>query len=235
MKKGDIRRTQIMDAAEKLFFDRGYDGTSVQDILDALHMSKGGFYHYFDAKDSVLRAVSERRAKARFDRLTGELYGVRRSPVEKLNLLLAMANLFEGEETPFAALLLKLCYRDGDAAMNAHRRRVLIDRLQPMVNDVIAEGVADGSFHSRHPMEIGRVLLLLACDVNDECCTLLAQQPENPDVMLRMLELLNTWRESVERLVGAPFGTVILFDVGRLVSAWQAAAALLMEQEATTI
>ena len=33
-------------------------------------------------------------------------------------------------ETPFAALLLKLCYRDGDAAMNAHRRRVLIDRLQ---------------------------------------------------------------------------------------------------------
>ena len=235
MKKGDIRRTQIMDAAEKLFFDRGYDGTSVQDILDALHMSKGGFYHYFDAKDSVLRAVSERRAKARFDRLTGELYGVRRSPVEKLNLLLAMANLFEGEETPFAALLLKLCYRDGDAAMNAHRRRVLIDRLQPMVNDVIAEGVADGSFHTRHPMEIGRVLLLLACDVNDECCTLLARQPENPDVMLRMLELLNTWRESIEKLAGAPFGTVILFDVGRLVSAWQAAAALLVEQEAMTV
>ena len=57
MKKGDIKRVQILDAAEKLFYERGYDRTSVQDILTSLNMSKGGFYHYFDAKDSVLRAV----------------------------------------------------------------------------------------------------------------------------------------------------------------------------------
>lgn len=232
MKKGDIRRTQIMDAAEKLFFEQGYDRTSVQDILDALGMSKGGFYHYFDAKDSVLRAVSERRSQARFDRLAAELRSTRRSPVEKLNLVLGMANLFEAEETAFAALLLKLCYRDGDAAMNAHRRRVLVDRLLPMLDEVIAEGVADGNFHTRHPMELGRLLLLLACDVNDEVGTLLAREPENPDVMLKMLELLNTWRESVEKLSGAPYGTVVLFEVGRMVSAWQSAAALLAEQEA---
>ena len=75
MKKGDVKRTQILDTAEKLFFERGYDRTSVQDILDELHLSKGGFYHYFDAKDSVLRAVSERRAQDRFDRLTGEAKG----------------------------------------------------------------------------------------------------------------------------------------------------------------
>ena len=232
MKKGDIRRTQILDAAEKLFFERGYDRTSVQDILDALQMSKGGFYHYFDAKDSVLQAVSERRAQARFDKLNAELHGSRRTPVEKLNLILGMTNLFEAEETPFASLLLKLCYRDGDASMNAHRRRVLIDRLLPMLNDVIAEGVDDGSFHTRHPMEIGRVLMLLACDVNDEVCAMLAEQPDNPDVMIRMLELLNTCRESVEKLVGAPYGTVVLFEIGRLMAAWQTAAALLVEQEA---
>ena len=230
MKKGDIKRAQILDAAEKLFFERGYDRTSVQDILDALQMSKGGFYHYFDAKDSVLRAVSERRAQARFDRLNEELYGVRRGPVERLNLLLGMANLFEAEDAPFAALLLKLCYRDKDAAMCAHRRRVLIDRLLPLVNDVVAEGIADGSFHTRRPLEIGRLLLLLACDVDDEVCNLRADQPDNPDVMLKMLELLNTWREGAEKLIGAPYGTIVLFEVGKLVSAWQEAAAILMEQ-----
>ena len=165
MKKGDIKRVQILDTAEKLFFEQGYDRTSVQDILNALQMSKGGVYHYFDAKDSVLRAVSERRAQSRFDQLNAAIYGSRRSPVEKLNMILAMANLFEAEQVPFAALMLKLCYVDRDAAMNAHRRRVLVDRLLPTLNDVIAEGVADGSFHTRHPMEIGRLLLLLACDV----------------------------------------------------------------------
>ena len=233
MKKGDIRRVQILDAAEKLFFEQGYDRTSAQDIRGALQMSKGGFYHYFDAKDSVLRAVSERRAQGRFDQLNAAVYGSRRSPVEKLNMVLAMANLFEAEETPFAALMLKLCYRDKDASMNAHRRRVLVDRLLPTLNDVIAEGVADGSFHTRRPMEIGRLLLLMACDVNDEVCGMLADNPDNPDVMLPMIELLNTWREGVEKLVGAPYGTVVLFEAGKLIDDWQAAAALLDKEEKT--
>ena len=135
MKKGDIKRVQILDTAEKLFFEQGYDRTSVQDILNALQMSKGGFYHYFDAKDSVLRAVSERRAQSRFDQLNAAIYGSRRSPVEKLNMILAMANLFEAEQVPFAALMLKLCYVDKDATMNAHRRRVLVDRLLPTLDD----------------------------------------------------------------------------------------------------
>ena len=233
MKKGEIKRVQILDTAEKLFFERGYDRTSVQDILDALQMSKGGFYHYFDAKDSVLWAVSERRAQGRFDQLNATLRDARLGPVEKLNLLLGMTNLFQAEEAPFAALMLKLCYRDKDATMCAHRRRVLVDGLLPMLNDVIAEGMADGSFHTRHPLEIGRLLLLLACDVNDESCNLLADNPDNPDVMIRMLELLNTWRESVERLAGAPYGTVVLFEVGQLVGAWQAAAAILNEEDRT--
>lgn len=229
MKKGDLKRAQILDAAEKLFFDKGYDRTSVQDILDALGMSKGGFYHYFDSKESVLRAVSERRAEGRFDRLTAELYGMRRSPIDRLNLLLGMVNLFETEELRFAALMLRLCYVEGDASMREHHRRILLDRLAPHVSDVIAEGVADGSFHVRHPAEVARLLLLLALDVDEEACTLLADEPENPDVMLRMLELLNAWREAAEDLIGAPFGSVRLFDAPQVVSAWQAGAALLNE------
>jgi hypothetical protein len=179
----------------------------------------------------VLKAVSERRAQSRFDQLNAAICGSRRSPVEKLNMILAMANLFEAEEAPFAALMLKLCYRDKDASMNAHRRRILVDRLLPTLNDVIAEGVADGSFHTRHPMEIGRLLLLMACDVDDEVCGMLADNPDNPDVMLPMLEILNTWRESIEKLAGAPFGTVVLFEAGRLIDAWQAAAAILNKEE----
>lgn len=235
MRKGDIKRTQILDAAEGLFFEHGYDRTSVQDILDALNMSKGGFYHYFDAKDSVLREISERRALARFDKLGAELYGARRGPVERLSLLLSLTNLFETEDTRFAALMLKICYQDGDASLCAHRRRILVDKLTPYVMDVLGEGIADGSLHSRHPMEAARLLVLLACDVDDEACGLLAREPDNPDVMLRIIEMLNTYRESVETLAGAPYGSLELFDVSRLLRAWQAATAELKRLEEKTL
>ena len=41
--------------------------------------------------------------------------------------------------------------------------------------------------------------------------------------MLRVIELLNVYREGVELLSGAPYGTVVLFEAGALVAAWQRA------------
>lgn len=229
MKKGDLKRAQILDAAEKLFFEKGYDRTSVQDILDALGMSKGGFYHYFDTKEAVLRSVSERRAEHRFEGLSSQLYGQRRGPVERLNLLLGMANLFEVEDMRFAALMLRLCYVEGDASMRDHHRRILMDRLAPYVADVIIEGVRDGSFHVRRPAEVAKLLLMLALDANEEVCRMLAKEPDNPDAAIGMLELLNAWRDAAENLAGAPFGSIRLFDASRMVADWQSAVALMKE------
>ena len=59
MRKGDRRRWDIMLAAEKLFYEKGYEHTSVQDMLDAMDLSKGGFYHHFESKQSVMVAICE--------------------------------------------------------------------------------------------------------------------------------------------------------------------------------
>ena len=235
MKKGDLRRGQILDTAEKLFFEQGYDRTSVQDILNVLNISKGGFYHYFDAKETVLRELCERRWSDRYDRVKLELYGTRRSPIDKLNLILSFANLFEGEDSHFAALMLKICYRDGDAAIRDYRRRTLVDMLRPHLDEVISEGIEAGLMHSRQPMQVGRLLLLLACDINDEVCDMFVREPENPDRMIRMVELLNAYRESVERLSGAPYGSVTLFDAARMVNAWRTATEELNALEASGV
>ena len=69
LKKGDARRGELLAASEKLFYTKGYENTSVQDILDALELSKGGFYHYFVSKEAVLQEICEQRATARFGRL----------------------------------------------------------------------------------------------------------------------------------------------------------------------
>ena len=57
MKKGDARRGELLATAERLFYTKGYEQTSVQDILTAMHFSKGGFYHHFDSKLAVLEAI----------------------------------------------------------------------------------------------------------------------------------------------------------------------------------
>ena len=52
-------KMKIATAAWKLFSERGYDETTVEDIIEAAETSRGTFYHYFESKDDVLDAMIE--------------------------------------------------------------------------------------------------------------------------------------------------------------------------------
>lgn len=51
-------RGKIVNAAWKLFYEQGYEDTTVEEIIELSHTSKGSFYHYFDGKDALLSTLS---------------------------------------------------------------------------------------------------------------------------------------------------------------------------------
>ena len=50
-------RDHIVEAADQLFYQQGYEHTSFSDIADAVHISRGNFYYHFKTKDEILEAV----------------------------------------------------------------------------------------------------------------------------------------------------------------------------------
>src|SRR5262245_26745390 len=48
---------QIVEAADELFYRRGYENTSFADIADVVQISRGNFYYHFKSKDDILDAV----------------------------------------------------------------------------------------------------------------------------------------------------------------------------------
>jgi TetR/AcrR family transcriptional regulator, transcriptional repressor for nem operon len=54
-------RHQIIEAADQLFYENGYEHTSFSDIADTVQISRGNFYHHFKSKDEILDAVIIRR------------------------------------------------------------------------------------------------------------------------------------------------------------------------------
>lgn len=59
-KPADVRREELMDAALALFVDQGIAATSIDEIVTAAGVSKGGFYHHFASKDALLIALQDR-------------------------------------------------------------------------------------------------------------------------------------------------------------------------------
>ena len=51
-------RGKIVNAAWKLFYEQGYEDTTVEEIIELSQTSKGSFYHYFDGKDALLSSLS---------------------------------------------------------------------------------------------------------------------------------------------------------------------------------
>lgn len=57
-KKAKSTKKKIVSAAWKLFYEQGYDNTTVDDIVEESETSKGSFYHYFEGKDALLSSLS---------------------------------------------------------------------------------------------------------------------------------------------------------------------------------
>lgn len=221
MRKGELRKDSILNTAEQLFFERGYDETSIQDILDALNISKGGFYHYFDSKAALLEEICRRRSAEDIERVRAQMYSGKLTPVQKLDLLLGATQTFNRADSAYAALELKISYREGDVHFRDQMRSFVLDRLRPMVDEALREGLASEDFFFRNPGQMGRILLLLSCDVNDEVCRILATDTQNADCLIEIMDILDAYRESVENLCGARFGSICIFDVEHLLDAFR--------------
>src|SRR5579871_987037 len=75
LEKGLATRERIVSAATRAFTTVGYDGTSIEDLLGELQISRGALYHHFDSKEAIFEAVLEKIeadiAKATVDATAG--------------------------------------------------------------------------------------------------------------------------------------------------------------------
>ncbi|MDD6882089.1 MAG: TetR/AcrR family transcriptional regulator [Eubacteriales bacterium] len=223
MRKGDLRRERIIDAAEEIFFTKGYEETSLQDILDALSLSKGGFYHHFDSKASVLLAVCERRVEKRLAHATADLRTLRGGACERMNRLLGLAGLFEREEPRFVAMLMRLKLAEGDVQIRDKMACVTMETLLPLADEIVEMGLEEGVFHTRYPATTGRLLLLLARQMDEEFLREMLKNGCGPDNVIGLVELADTYRNAAELMLNAPYGSLRIVDIDALLENYRAA------------
>ncbi|MBS0246793.1 MAG: TetR/AcrR family transcriptional regulator [Proteobacteria bacterium] len=82
-------RDAIVDAADRLFYENGYEHTSFADIADALHISRGNFYYHFKTKDEILTAVIDARL-SHTDKVLARWEAEAQNPAERIRRFIHM-------------------------------------------------------------------------------------------------------------------------------------------------
>lgn len=209
MRKGDEKRQELLSAAEGLFCTKGYEATSVQDILDALHISKGGFYHHFSSKEEVLRALCSRRAE-RAAAFTAQALNSAETPIARINAVLHGFMPLRAEEADFAAMLLPIISRAEGRAVAMTYQDALCGHFLPLLKTEVASAAAvDAVFPPVKDIE--SVILHTVNHCWMEFLAGMAQE-ERPD-QAALLQMLRKYRRAVELLLDAPYGSIEILRV----------------------
>jgi AcrR family transcriptional regulator len=131
----------ILVAAGELFDQKGFNQTSLQDIADALGMSRPSVYHYFDNREQIL-ATGVQRITERRNTFIEEMRGIDGDPVERLtNLMLVLGTLVA--ENP---IWIRILLRDGAALPEDTRERDRKSRMAylELIISALREGMDAG-------------------------------------------------------------------------------------------
>ena len=208
MRKGDEKRQEMLNVAERLFCLKGYEATSVQDILNVLHVSKGGFYHHFASKEALLETLFQQRAERGLE-LTEEHLADVTDVMKRLNVLMYGFLPLRKEEADFIAMLMPMLDRPEGRALRLSYQESLEKTYLPMMARELGLAQDAGVLLPAHGDMADIVLHLLSqCWVEVSAllvaCSKTAQKPE----AATLLSVLNRYRRTLERLLDAPFGSI---------------------------
>ena len=144
MKKKSSRNTKskIVSAAWQLFYEQGYDDTTIDEIVEASGTSKGSFYHYFDGKDALLSSLSY-LFDEKYDELM-ETMDPAMNPVDKL--IYINQELFLMIENTVSVELLSRLF---SSQLSAKAEKHLLDTgrtYYKLLRKIAMEGMTDGTF-----------------------------------------------------------------------------------------
>lgn len=156
VKKPEQRKKEIVATAQKLFLEKQYESTSMNDVVQSAGIAKGTVYHYFKSKEELLDAVVESLVDDYLLKLNERLaaQGEGCGALVKLQVLASALDVSNE-----SAEGLEQMHQRGNAILHLRQLAVLVNRLSPIIAEVIAQGCEEGVFKTVQPLEATEVLL----------------------------------------------------------------------------
>ncbi|WP_027701167.1 TetR/AcrR family transcriptional regulator [Metaclostridioides mangenotii] len=156
VKKPEIRKDELLDAAERLFVEKGYENTSVKDIYAEVNGSFGMFYHHFKSKEEVLEEVNKKMAARRFEPIKSIIVDGDLPGIEKLRKVLSLAIISAEQEVTNHS---SNSYQKNPQLLVMHMHDTL-GIASDLLSGVIEDGIKDGTIQTERPHELSQMILL---------------------------------------------------------------------------
>ena len=162
MKKGERRKLELLQIAYRMFISRGYENTSVDDIIAEAGIAKGTYYYYFASKEQTLEEVIgmmiSREVEAARQILKAEI------PIPQKIVGIISTLRPAQEEAPIESALMQ----PENTVMHEKIRKKIVEEAVPLLSEIVEQGIAEGVFSCDCIPERVRMLLVISSATFDE-------------------------------------------------------------------
>jgi AcrR family transcriptional regulator len=211
-----VRRDAFIDVAMRLMQTKGWEQTSIQDLLDELDASRGAFYHYFDSKGALLEAVVARIIDGALASAEPIVADPAVSAPDKLSGLFGGIANWKNARQELLLSLMEIWLSEDNAIVREKFRDQVARRLTPLVSQVLAQGLAEGTFSASPPDQVARVFMSLLLSLNEIAGRLFIARQQRLITYEEVRLTLIAYLEGFERIVGARPGSLALMDEATL-------------------
>jgi len=194
-KKRDVRLNEILDAAELLFIAKGYEQTTVNDILAKVGIGKGTFYHYFKSKEEVMDAVIDRVVESLKAAAIAIADDTKLNAQQKVVQIILSLNISESSN----GKMIEELHQPSNALMHQKSIVETILAISPILTDVVRQGIAEGLYSTPYPRESIEFLIAANQFIFDN--GIFHWTPEE------ILEKGRAFAHIIELVLGAPEGS----------------------------
>ena len=149
----------ILDVAERLFIEKGYDRASLQDIITATGLSKGAIYHHFTSKEDIFYSVCDRIGRRNAEVLSQFRDNPGLNGLEKLRAIFKASLQPERQAKMFCMMPYLL---DHAKFLATEVRSIFTEVVPVFVEPIIRQGMADGSIRTEHPKALAEAMMMLS-------------------------------------------------------------------------
>ncbi|WP_203364312.1 TetR/AcrR family transcriptional regulator [Bacillus sp. REN10] len=205
-KKAEERRNEILDVADELFGQKGFDGTSTNDILEKVGIARGTLYHHFKSKEDIMDALIERYSIRLLD-VAQEIAADKSILVfDRIIRVVMSLNISGGSSQE----IMEHIHRPQNALMHQKIQKVIINGVPPILTEIIREGIEQGLFNTPYPYECMEMVVAYTNTVFDDDMVNMTNEER--------VSRIKAFIFNVERLLGVESGSLThmmkMFDSG---------------------
>jgi AcrR family transcriptional regulator len=201
-KEGTVRKNEILDIALALFYEKGYEKTTIEDILTQTGISKGTFYYYFEAKEDVLKVLAWREAEKKLVLTRGVVETKGPSALDKLNQIIHESQHLNLTGLEHRLKLYQAVNEYGNLEFLQRMNDHILDLGAPLVQRLLEQGIKEQTMKLKYPEESARLFIIIINNYKTDIGKILLNPEDQNQIKLMIMKKTEFYQDFIAKMLG---------------------------------